>query len=61
MEENRSLTWFTQNLFGDLFNRQDITEIVINKIGQIFYEDDDGFHKGTEDECARVTIYEFIR
>ena len=56
MEENKSLKRFTEVLFGDLFSRQDITEIVINKIGQIFYEDDSGFHKGTNAECERVTF-----
>ncbi|MDH2998062.1 P-type DNA transfer ATPase VirB11 [Pasteurellaceae bacterium LFhippo2] len=55
MTENRSLKNYTKNLFGDLFDRKEITEIVINKFGEIFYEDDKGFHIGTAEECARVT------
>lgn len=53
--ENVSLKLHTENLFGDLFSNKEITEIVINKFGQIFYEDSTGFHIGTDEECARVT------
>lgn len=53
--ENISLKIHTEALFGDLFENKEITEIVINKFGQIFYEDSTGFHIGTDEECARVT------
>lgn len=53
--DNISLKIHTHNLFGDLFDNKEITEIVINKFGQIFYEDSTGFHLGTPEECARVT------
>lgn len=50
-----SLSIYQERLFGDLFTRPDITEIVINRLGEIFYEDDSGFHKGNDEECKRVT------
>ena len=55
MKDNVTLRSHTKTLFGDLLDRQDITEIVINKFGQIYYEDDTGFHLGTPEECKRVT------
>ncbi|WP_233116817.1 P-type DNA transfer ATPase VirB11 [Aggregatibacter actinomycetemcomitans] len=53
--ENVSLKQYTKALFGDLFDNKAITEIVINRIGEIFYEDDKGFHIGTPEECKQVT------
>ncbi|HDR1500988.1 P-type DNA transfer ATPase VirB11 [Pasteurella multocida] len=53
--ENVSLKQYIKSLFGDLFEKKEITEIVINKTGEIFYEDNQGFHVGTKDECERVT------
>jgi type IV secretion system protein VirB11 len=55
MKDNVTLRSHTKTLFGDLLDRQDITEIVINKFGQIYYEDETGFHLGTPEECKRVT------
>ena len=53
--ENVSLKQYTKALFGDLFDNKAITEIVINRENEIFYEDSNGFHIGTAEECARVT------
>lgn len=51
-------------LFGELMTLPDITEIAINKIGLIFFEDSKGWQKGTPEQCARVTqeaIDDYIR
>lgn len=55
--ENVTLKLCIENLFGDLFKNETITEIVINKYNEIWYEDHNGFHKGTDEECKRVTEF----
>ncbi|MDG6896494.1 P-type DNA transfer ATPase VirB11 [Actinobacillus delphinicola] len=55
MEENVSLKMHIKALFGELFNRPDITEIIINHFGEIIYEDENGFTTGNEQENAKVT------
>lgn len=54
-KDARALRSHINNLFGDLLTRHDITEIVINKIGQIRYETKSGWQIGTEEENERVT------
>ncbi len=56
-KDNISLLLSIDRLFGDLFKNPQITEIVINRYGEIWYEDEDGFHIGTEEECANVTEF----
>lgn len=55
MQENISLNLHIKNLFGDLISRKDITEIVINKFGEIWIEDEQGFLQGTKEQCERIT------
>ncbi|HEN3303478.1 TPA: P-type DNA transfer ATPase VirB11 [Yersinia enterocolitica] len=42
-------------LFGELRENDNITEIAINKVGLVFYEDHEGWKKGSDEQCARVT------
>ena len=44
-----------QVLFGELFDDLSITEIAVNKLGEVWFEDDKGWTKGTEEQCQRVT------
>lgn len=53
--ENISLKIHIDRLFGDLFSNKEITEIVINKVGEIYVEDSKGFHIGSPEDCERVT------
>ena len=54
-KDARALRSHINNLFGDLLTRHDITEIVINKIGQIRYETKSGWQIGTKEENERIT------
>lgn len=54
---NISLLLSIDNLFGGLFKNSEITEIVINKFNEIWYENESGFIRGTEEECNRVTDF----
>lgn len=54
-KDARALRSHIKNLFGDLLNSNDITEIVINRINQIRYEDKNGWHVGTDEENALIT------
>lgn len=42
-------------LFGDLLTDPDITEIAINKVGLVFYENSKGWQKGNQEQCDRIT------
>lgn len=42
-------------LFGDLLSDPDITEIAINKVGLVFYENSKGWQKGNQEQCDRIT------
>lgn len=55
MSENISLSSFQKKLFGDLLTNPDITEIAINKAGEILYEDSKGWKMGNEEQCNAVT------
>lgn len=57
MSNNNSVSLLKniESLFGSLFQRTDITEIVVNCENKVFYEDSSGFHEGTEEENARIT------
>ena len=54
-KDARALRSHIKNLFGDLLTRNDITEIVINRIGQIRYETKVGWQIGTEEENKKIT------
>ena len=45
----------SSELFGDLLDSDNITEIAVNKVGLVFYEDHEGWKKGSPEQCARVT------
>ncbi|MDP8042529.1 P-type DNA transfer ATPase VirB11 [Pasteurella atlantica] len=55
MKENISLMIHITNLFGDIFTDKNITEIVINKFGEILVEDENGFRQGSQEENNRIT------
>ena len=55
MENNVSLMRSIERLFGELFTDNTITEIVINRYNEIWYENEDGWAKGTPEQCERVT------
>lgn len=52
---NVSLKKHISNLFGDLLEKEEITEIAINSFGEIFYENHLGWQKGTQEQNSRVT------
>lgn len=55
MSNDISLLNNIDRLFGSIFTRTDITEIVVNCEKKVFYEDFTGFHEGSEEENSRIT------
>ncbi len=52
---NVSLKNHIHKLLGDLLENDEITEIAINRFNEIFYEDKDGWKKGTEEQNSKIT------
>lgn len=54
-KDSRALRSHIKTLFGDLLERDDITEIVINRINQIRFESKNGWHIGSDLENSKIT------
>lgn len=52
---NISLKNHIDKLLGDLLDNPEITEIAINRFGEILYEDKEGWKVGTAEQNSRIT------